>query len=254
MTKPEHLLEGTTEKVWDCPVTSVDAAHYSVALAAGNEGMFRFDISAHNERNGNYEPSEMTKRHCSDCHWMSLSVLGSSHVGGATLAELTKDKHAAPMRDEIRVQHVFELNQLLPTRGYVWGSKNRICTAQDGRLTLIDYKPHTKRQGPRLSELETIAVTIPLQPWKGQPVSGAIAPFGTVLELDKALVIVGTDGGILTIAGEPVNWRLFDRAKFYANQLHVVYDERIEIYSFNHDYFINQKGKVTGTKATTAYR
>ena len=37
-----------------------------------------------------------------------------------------------------------------------------------------------------------------------------------------------------------------NRSKQYENQLHVVYEDRLEIFSFNHDYFINQKSKLSG--------
>ena len=32
----------------------------------------------------------------------------------------------------------------------------------------------------------------------------------------------------------------------YENHLHVILDDRIEIYSFNHDYFLNQEDKEIG--------
>jgi hypothetical protein len=50
----------------------------------------------------------------------------------------------------------------------------------------------------------------------------------------------------MVIPGEPVNWRVFPRSKHYANHLHVVYDDRLEVWSFNHDYFLDQKKKRLG--------
>src|ERR1043165_7477908 len=103
MTASDDLEDGTAVKLWDCPVTSVAAAYYSLALAAGDQGLFRFDLSSYHQSNGDYEPSEMTARHCSDCHWMSFSVLGSSHVSGAVLAELAWEEHATPAQPEVRL-------------------------------------------------------------------------------------------------------------------------------------------------------
>ena len=52
----------------------------------------------------------------------------------------------------------------------------------------------------------------------------------------------------MTIRGEPVRWRIFPRSTNFTNQLHIIYDDRIEILSFVHDYFVNQKSKLAGTR------
>ena len=43
-----------------------------------------------------------------------------------------------------------------------------------------------------------------------------------------------------------VRWRVFPRSKHYVNHLHVILDDRIEIYSFNNDYFVDQRSKKAG--------
>jgi hypothetical protein len=37
----------------------------------------------------------------------------------------------------------------------------------------------------------------------------------------------------------------------YENHLHVILDDRIEIYSFNHDYFLDQEEKNIGIQFTS---
>lgn len=32
----------------------------------------------------------------------------------------------------------------------------------------------------------------------------------------------------------------------FKNQLHVIYEDRLEILSFNHDYFVDQEAKLSG--------
>ena len=76
-----------------------------------------------------------------------------------------------------------------------------------------------------------------------------MAPFGSVIELDRSIVIVRSDDEILTLPGVSVNWRVFNRSKQYENQLHVIYERRLEIFSFNHDYFVDQKEKFSGVRA-----
>ena len=65
--------------------------------------------------------------------------------------------------------------------------------------------------------------------------SGGNAVFGAILELDSALVVVRSDDKVDTFPGKPFNWRVFPRSRHFTNQLHIVYDDRLEILSFNHD-------------------
>ena len=50
------------------------------------------------------------------------------------------------------------------------------------------------------------------------------------------------------LSGEPINWRVFPRSKFYENHLHIVYPDRLEILSFNDDYFVDQEKKKAGIR------
>ncbi len=45
-----------------------------------------------------------------------------------------------------------------------------------------------------------------------------------------------------------MHWRVFPRSDHYSNQLHIIYDDRLEIVSFVHDYFVDQSSKLSGFK------
>lgn len=109
-------------------------------------------------------------------------------------------------------------------------------------MTVAQYCPW-ENEAERLRVLRRIT----FDPKRGNPVCGAVAPFGSIIELDRAIVVVRSDDEILTIPGVPVNWRVFNRSKQYENQLHVIYPNRLEIFSFNHDYFVNQEEKCSGS-------
>ena len=119
-----------------------------------------------------------------------------------------------------------------------------MCQARQGRVHIVKYSPWEDAFGDRFKDLGVIR----LAEWKGDVVSGGTAVFGTVIECDRALVIVPSEGQPITLSGEPVNWRTFPRSKYYENQLHVIYEDRIEIFSFNHDYFVDQETKRSGIR------
>ncbi|HRX96433.1 MAG TPA: hypothetical protein P5514_05765, partial [Bacteroidales bacterium] len=70
--------------------------------------------------------------------------------------------------------------------------------------------------------------------------------FGNIIECENALVIAQSDGNTFTIPGPITRWRVYPRSLNYENHLHVILDDRIEIYSFHHDYFLSQTDKSIG--------
>lgn len=79
-----------------------------------------------------------------------------------------------------------------------------------------------------------------------QIVSAKVALFGTVVELQNGLRVIPSAGAVVRLDGEPVCWRVFPRSYHYENQMHIIYDDRMEVLSFNHDYFVDQKSKLSG--------
>jgi hypothetical protein len=71
---------------------------------------------------------------------------------------------------------------------------------------------------------------------------------------NHVLLIISSDArGYTFLEGEPVNWRVFPKSKYYTNQLHAVYDDYFCIYSFNDDYFVDQKQKQAGIQLRKLY-
>ena len=87
---------------------------------------------------------------------------------------------------------------------------------------------------------------INFESWKGKVINGGTTYFGNIVELEDKIFIIQSDGKTITIPGPITRWRVYPRSLNYENHLHVILDDRIEIYSFNHDYFLNQKDKEIG--------
>ena len=101
---------------------------------------------------------------------------------------------------------------------------------------------NTERGEQRFTKLKNIN----LHPWKGKVINGGTAYFGNIIECENALVILQSNRKSLTIPGPITRWRVYPRSMNYENHLHVILDDRIEIHSFNHDYFLIQEEKEIG--------
>jgi hypothetical protein len=240
--KTRHPISSRTEKKWDAPIVAVAASYNSLAFAAGDEGLFELEIKPdygdYSDRTG---PKRLSSANCIDCNWAFYSIYGSSHVKPGYLAAFSK--HA---EDSVTFHRQFEGlisdARIFRTKGYSWGCQDKLCQATTNSVRAVRYAPWEEDTEDQMQDLGTIQ----LAEWKGEVISGGVALFGTIIECENAVVVVPSEGPAITIPGEPVNWRIFPRSKHYENQLHLIYHDRLEILSFNHDYFVDQKTKSSG--------
>lgn len=64
--------------------------------------------------------------------------------------------------------------------------------------------------------------------------------------MSQAVKDYRSDGEITKVNKPVTRWRIFPLLFNYENQLHVILDERLDIFSFNNDYFISQMDKTMG--------
>lgn len=241
--KTKYPVSMRPEKKWDGPVLGLSASYGALALAAGREGLFELDLEHHFFNSPNQSPRQLSSASCRDCGWAYFSVFASSDSSGY-LAEFGKFSNGIYDRKADReFQRIENARDIFGSDGYCWGTQDKLCQAATNSIKVVKYEPWLYEAENRVHYLGTVN----FEPWKGDIVSAATANFGVIVELEHALVIFPSAGDTITLRGEPVNWRVFQRSKHYENQLHVIYEDRLEILSFNHDYLVNQKEKILGT-------
>ncbi len=244
-------MSSRPEKKWDAPTLAIAASYNSLALAAGDEGLFELAIG-----NGwladRRTPVQLATRNCVDCSWTFHSIFCSSHVNSGFLASFRKETE---YQDHSGFKRIFEglvpAEEIFQHQGYTWGTQDKLCQVQGHIVSITRYTPWAEQNNERLKNLGSVdlALDIELAPWKGGVVSGGLAVFGAIIECENAVVVVPSEGRAITISGEPVNWRVFPRSVQYENQLHLIFNDRLEVFSFNQDYFVDQRRKLLGIQA-----
>jgi hypothetical protein len=266
-------VSGRPVKLWEMPVNAVSAGWGCLAMAAGSEGLWQYETE---HRRGHHSLSrkpdenflQISTLNCSACEWSYYSIFCSSYESGGYLADFSfarteaedetpyDDDELLPFSGRSRLANGFqpfterirEFEEIVPAArifdspGYAWGCRDKVCQSSDGTIHVAKYKPWAEDSHDRLRRLAD--VTLPAD--YGPVVSAALAMFGTVIECEDGLIVLRSDEEQMAIGGEPVNWRVFPRSKHYANHLHIVYDDRLEVWSFNHDYFLDQEKKRLG--------
>jgi hypothetical protein len=249
--RTKYPISTRPEKKWDGPVLGLSASYGTLAMAAGSEGLFELDLGyrtylgKYQEGLGSQELKQLSPSSCRDCGWAYFSVFASSDSSGY-LAEFSKwSEQGSSIYDREADRHFETVRSALnifDSEGYCWGAQDKLCQATPSAIKVVKYEPWASEPVERIHYIGSVDFAS----WEGEVISAATANFGVIVELENALVVFTSEGGSVTLPGEPVNWRVFPRSRHYENQLHIIYDDRLEILSFNQDYLVNQEEKLLG--------
>jgi hypothetical protein len=249
-------ISSQAQKLWDGPVLAVAASYSTLALAAGSEGLFQrsSDLYSASREDAHLIISD----HSNSARWMYYSIFSSSYYNSGYLADFDKTKRyqkryqreLRKLREVLSSDSIFGGDLEKERTKYTWGVHDKICLAMQNHIDIVQYSPYETEYNQRFVSLGRIDS----DSLYGDIIRGDSALFGYIIELEDGLLIIDSEAeSSHWLPGEPVNWRIFPKSKFYTNQLHVVYDEFICIHSFNQDYFVDQKAKRVGIRHSRAF-
>ncbi|WP_443114466.1 hypothetical protein [Herbaspirillum seropedicae] len=257
-TSAGRMFAKKTQKHHDAKILQVKASDHftAVAAAAGEDGLFEFAFKR-SESNVLDSERRLATRPCSSCDWAFQSVMGWT-VQNAFLASFRQEKDPTSKRLSRIFDRIVDTREIFQDslageylgQSYVWGCREKMYRITMNGLEVTHYSHQPTKKSKSVPQYRSHQFsqhgTLPITLDSSTIVATGTAPFGTVLELDDRLIIIRSDGLLEEIIGEPVHWRIFPRSEHYSNQIHIIYDDRMEIISFVHDYFVDQTSKLAG--------
>lgn len=211
---------------------------HRIAIASGKNGV----ISAL-PRNGyikNEDISTLLEVNSNDCQWVGSNLVANSLEGSylSTFPHLP-ERPSGPVPQEYwkilsSVKREAPVSKQLDYSGlgrllYSWLGGTKVFSLLDSGV--IVTKDSEENDGnDASSSLEVLSIE---QEISGLDyiLSARAGTFGTVVETDAQLLSV-TQSGVEVIAERPVSWRVFPRAKSYANHLHVTFNDHLSINAY----------------------
>jgi len=246
-----NVIKRTTGKLWDARLLSITASNERIALSAGSDGLFEIDLhKIERERHMDLGTgvSIVSTRHSTFSNYSELSLYNSSVLGDSFMAlftlqrDGTSGKKSRILIEEVEEELIFNGNG--HSQHLSWGVDDKVYRATEDGVEIIRFNNFANTQsGERFFE---VLNNIKFAEWKGQILSGGAAHFGVIVECENALVVLRSDNEIDNLSGSVLRWRVFNRSRNYQNQLHIVKEDKLEIYSFPHDYFVSQFQKTSG--------
>lgn len=251
-------------KLWDCRILSLRANKYpQIALSAGSDGLFELNLVKEEAiRPKALENVEETKvyrisgKPSSFSNYSFLSVFSSSYVDDSFMAlfnwkPISNINIAKLGSKDLKVYRDFDAvideKQIFggsEESDICWGIDDKIYRIKDNVLSILKFNNAANLERGEDYYMPLKNVNLPNN--IGRPISAGSTYFGIVLEFTNGVIVLRSDGFITTILDEVIRWRVYPRSKNYLNHLHLIYDDRLEVYSFNHDCLVNQATKRIG--------
>lgn len=233
-------------KLWDARILSLKANRYpQIALSAGSDGLFELSVAREDEfinlRNVDKQIHQVSERHSSFANYANLSIYSSSLVGSSYMAlyNWREDNFGNAKReysDMIDSSDIFGDN----LDDLSWGVDGKVFRARGNGFNVVSFNNYEEHK--RFNKQKDFKKNLT----KGRIIGGASAFFGNIVEFENGLRVILTDNSVLDINQPVTKWRIYPRSLNYENQLHVLLEDEMRVYAFNHDYFISQIDKVLG--------
>ena len=252
----EHSIVSPKEyKCWDAYIQCLKISRYGrIALCASSDGLF--EINTRLEKTDMYDEFQyvdenivkITDSHSSYCCWSFSSLLNGSYIEPSQLFcfKYNNDMYDMEYKKSFNSDQIFNGGASLDSFTISEGEK--IYQISQNSIVGVNFLQRMiETNDIPFQQIVSKSFTI-----EEKIIDCAVVEFGVVIETQKSLkVILSTGEDIFTVNKnneDIIRWRVFPRSTCYVNQLHVIYKDRIEIISFNDDYFVDQKTKQYGNQ------
>ena len=247
----KYKVSTKAQKLWDARVLSIIANDYpQMALSAGSDGLYEYRPDSNYDfallREIEPQLYRVSERFSLFSNYIFESIFSSSHDGNSYISmfKLYRDENSYFHRvfEKEVEENVFIDNKSRGDEILSWGIRDKIYQATDNKVRVIKFKKWSDYSyHERLNYFGVLNLKS-----ESNLIKGGAASFGNILEYEDKLLVMMSDNEKFILPEEVTRWRIYPRSINYLNQLHVILEDRVEFFSFNHDSYVNQSTKLNG--------
>lgn len=225
-------------KVSNKPFVQISSASYGYLLLSSlSDGVYQYPLWDYGE---GQELRKILPYHCSYVTRDYNDFLSGSYVDKAYLIKRKVEFAGEYDRTEeerrkrkVSIERRIPLNEWFSVENGFFFSQNYLvyCIA-NGHIYSSNKKAVLANDRNRQDSIRHYEVSLPNKP----VLEARVEVFGVVIEYDDCMIILFADGHkkeILFNGRKLTSWRTFPESKNYLNQLHLIFENEIEIHSFN---------------------
>ena len=271
LPKTKKGLYNRFKKISDLKAFSITTSYGDLYISSGNEGLFQINLGLgknYSYNNFNSKEEIITEKHSSYTSQIYWDICNHSltREGEDFLIKL-KEKDDEPKRFRIKYLNKAE-RRIIPLTHW-FKKKDRNLVIEYGRIFEISESTiNVYKYNPKETNIESIGklkVNNIISNSDTTVIDSKVTNFGVIIETNNDLLLLPsfysntTTNKIKPIKfntkeAEITRWRAFPKSKFYENQLHLIYDDKLIIRSFLYDYFISQNNKLLGIRSSQSLK
>jgi len=216
----------STNKLWDNKSFSINSnGRGQISLSSGSDGLFEYskDINIFGLKSFERNIFQISENHSTSSTYSNYNIYNNSEINNSELDlfEINQD-YSKSFFKRFSEKEIFGYLNQKPS----WIHKDKIYRIKNHNEIEVRSIKNYKQNLFSNSEI------MRFQGWKGEILSGLSTQFGIVVECEHALVVSFSSSSFINIPGDVIKWRVFPNSKQYLNDLHVIFDDYIEIYCF----------------------
>lgn len=246
----KYKVSTKSQKIWDARVLSITANDYpQMAISAGNDGLYELRPGTQNYASSllEIEPRlyKVSEKYSLFSNYIYESIFSSSPSGNSYISMFKLGRNNVSylrMYEKEINEDIFSSDSIRGAEVLSWGIRDKIYQATGDKLRILKFNKWSEySHDDRMNDLGLLDLGSP-----SRLIKGGAASFGNIMEFDDRLLVIMSDNKRFIIPKEVTRWRIYPRSINYLNQLHVILEDRVEFYSFNHDSYVNQASKLNG--------
>lgn len=243
-----ELNKYAVNKIWDAHVQCIRIGEKGrVAMSASQDGLFEFDtdemIGAIDiEREVDRNIHQITPKHSLSCRWSYGNIWNTSATGDNSLFEYlsiqeSSEKPHIQFKGEHTEAEIFDNKEALV---FLAEKTKNIYRFKTGQLSKVKYRQSKKKDIQ--FDSETLVYSMdqfedPIIKFSCVAVPADKEKINIyIFETSTRIFAVRENRGVIYSSDQGeiiVGWRVFQRSKNYLNQLHIIFEDRMEIITFN---------------------
>ena len=229
-------------------------------ISAQDGGLFEYNTfiaKRIEDDDGNYinctPLNSISSEHSSYVGTNYSSIMSASYIKAPIFIQRGYQENEYTKQKERYDKQTYSISEIFgdeEQKGFYFSCNERIYQILNGKIryALFSQKENDKEKVfYNIQEVENISNV------KSEDIiSASVETFGIVIECKNKIIVLLSDNSFYEYGNDEnnkiISYRTYPRSNCYINHLHIVYENRIEIISFNQDYFEDQKNKNFGMR------
>jgi len=235
-------------------VCSMKVLRNKIIMSTQDDGLYEYDnYIAEHDLDYPSPLVQLCKKHSSFVNFNYSSILSSSYIDKSIFLQRDYRKIENEKKLEMYEKNKFNISDIFndkENKGFYFSYNNKIYQILKDTISYCLFNQSENTTEKVFYSIKKVYQSKGLE--KSKIINASVETFGVVIQFNNKIIVLLSDGSLKEYSenkdNKIVSYRTYPKSNCYTNQLHIIYENKLDIISFNHDYFVNNNEKDFGIK------